>query len=453
MLDRRAYGGEATLSKSSYLALTVCVVVVFTLYSMLTSTAKDAVYMTEHEKTTPATGWGPKSRLCSYSSEDDLTRFIFGHRAHDEQDENAVDASKITLGKLLDAGLTNFDVDVVIYHGDEGSSKYKQGEEYFLVQHPMPFKKYKEESSKKNIDSLQTLDEFLKQVEEHANTQRVYKAQEPLATHSMIVSLEPKFYEAALIKKMVQITQTTDFRRKHTAIIAISHDLLDAIEEGYSAYPRLNAAMSGGSGSEAMEGVLREVGIPSTETTLPALSMVGVSIRTEPKPECPEQKMLQWDPRPRWFLDTSKQQVHEEGKKRKKSGGPEDHVVVNMDVDLIGTGRTSTSTISDIPFGSGCDDCCSIVPEYTKENSQIVFIDNKLLKKTIQGNREEIQLQNTQGGSFHSVCERRGTHVVSWVVDDEDLMWSMLEAGGVGIITNRPLALLKLLKERYVKEC
>ena len=29
------------------------------------------------------------------------------------------DASKITLGKLLDAGLTNFDVDVVIYHGDE----------------------------------------------------------------------------------------------------------------------------------------------------------------------------------------------------------------------------------------------------------------------------------------------------------------------------------------------
>ena len=126
---------------------------------------------------------------------------------------------------------------------------------------------------------------------------------------------------------------------------------------------------------------------------------------------------------------------------------------MNMDVDLIGTGRTSTSTISDIPFGSGCDDCCSIVPEYTKENSQIVFIDNKLLKKTIQGNREEIQLQNTQGGSFHSVCERRGTHVVSWVVDDEDLMWSMLEAGVVGIITNRPLALLKLLKERYVKEC
>ena len=120
---------------------------------------------------------------------------------------------------------------------------------------------------------------------------------------------------------------------------------------------------------------------------------------------------------------------------------------------LIGSARTSTSKISDISFGAGCDDCCTVVPQYTRENSQIVFIDNKLLKKTVQVNLKDRQQQNALGSSFHSVCERRGTHVVSWVVDEEMLMWDMLEAGVVGVITNRPLALLEALKKRYVETC
>lgn len=449
---------------SSYLGVAVCIFVVFTLYISLISRAKDPIYMPDFEKTTPATGWSPPSRLCSYRSEDELARFIWAHRGHDEVDEHAIDSSKATLGKLLDAGLTNFDVDVVIYHGDDRSTKYKKGGEYFLVQHPVPFKKYSEEPSKLNIDSLQTLDEFLRQVEEHPNIQRVYRSQEHLASHAMVVSLEPKFYDPQLIKKMVLITQSTEFRRKHSAIIAISHDLLGAIEEGYAAYPRLSAhrartssGMSTGNDHGAMDNILREVGTPSEEETLPALSLVGISIRTEPKPEAPEQAMLQWDPRPGWFLDASKPPVHEHGKlkgRKEEKGGTLGLKAVDIGNDgLVGSGRSSTSRISGIPFGGGCDDCCTVVPQYTTDNSQIVFIDNKLLKKTVQVTRQEQQQQNSRGEGFHSVCERRGTHVVSWVVDDEALMWDMLEAGVVGVITNRPLALLRALKERYVEVC
>ena len=188
-------------SMSSRLVVLFCTVLTLTVYFMVIPRADDPIFLPDFERITPVTGWDPPSRLCSYRSQDELARFIWAHRGHDEFDENAIDSSKITLGKLLDAGLTNFDVDVVIYHGDDGSSKYKKGGEYFLVQHPVPFKKYSEESSKENIDSLQTLDEFLKQVEEHANIQRVYQSQEHLAAHSMIISLEPKFYEPELVKR------------------------------------------------------------------------------------------------------------------------------------------------------------------------------------------------------------------------------------------------------------
>ena len=97
---------------------------------------------------------------------------------------------------------------------------------------------------------------------------------------------------------------------------------MNAIEEGYSAYPRLSARKAHAVGSNdnldgAIDGILKEVGIQSEESSLPFLSLVGISIRTEPKPEALDQAMLQWDRRPSWFLDTSMPLVHEQGNAKK----------------------------------------------------------------------------------------------------------------------------------------
>jgi glycerophosphoryl diester phosphodiesterase len=43
--------------------------------------------------------------------------------------------------------------------------------------------------------------------------------------------------------------------------------------------------------------------------------------------------------------------------------------------------------------------------------------------------------------------------VVPWVVDSEGALWELLHMGVDGVVTNRPLAMLAALKERYRKDC
>ena len=407
--------------------------------------------MPDHENSPPYTGWMPPSALCSYASEDELGRFIWSHRGHDSEDESSIDSSKATLGKLLDSGLTNFDVDVVVYHGNEASSKYKKGGQYFLVSHPTSFQKFSEESSMKNIDTLQTLDEFLLQIEEHENVQRVYKAGQcgSHTAHAMIVSLEPKFYEPELLQKMVKIAQATVFRKQHTAIIAVSHDVLASIEVALG-------SSSSGLGEEPdlpnsqLQDILIQSGFSSGKDwgKIAAETMVGISVRTVPKPGVASH--FRWDPRPRWFLDATTPPVHV----KQDEGVLVENLRTRGEFDSkIGSGRSSFSSISDISFGGECVDCCSVVPHYSRNHAQIVFIDHQLLKKNEETTKEDENQQNIGGGFFHSVCERRGSHVIAWVVDDEELMWQQLGAGVGGIITNHPVSLLKSLRARYVKEC
>ena len=170
------------------------------------------------------------------------------------------------------------------------------------------------------------------------------------------------------------------------------------------------------------------MGIPSTETTLPALSMVGVSIH-EPKPECPERRCCSGTRAPDGSLTpvSSRCMGRARKEKERRARGPcsGEH------------GRRSNRHWPHLhkyhfryPLRKRMRRLPLSCPSTQRRTHKSCLSTTSCLKRRFRAMRGD-SAAKYPGGSFHSVCERRGTHVVSWVVDDEDLMWSMLEAGVV----------------------
>ena len=158
-----------------------------------------------------------------------------------------MDGSKAALQLLLDAGITNFDVDIT-HHNDD-----------FYVIHPAEFAKimHKKESEKDKgeekgggsqggeaFKAIQTLDSFLTQIERHPEIVRVLSpSEQPAAKHSsttahhhtlhttahntkkhVFITAEPKFTDKdpshLILRKMVAVLQKNSFRQMHTAVVA-----------------------------------------------------------------------------------------------------------------------------------------------------------------------------------------------------------------------------------------
>jgi hypothetical protein len=375
-----------------------------------------------------ASGWAPKSFLCSYKNENDLAGFIWSHRGHDGQDAGSVDASSQTMDRFLQAGISNFDVDVVLRDKSHGSAQHCQSaatKDCFLVSHPVAYKSFVDGKQENNLAKVQTLDEFLVQIEMYMVGRGHLEGR-----HRAIISLEPKFLDPGLVRSMVAISQSTEYRRRHTAVISSSPEIHEMVERYMAEFT--TKSTDGGLNTEGgtISTLLAEIGIEGgirADAPLPHTN-VGISVRTVPTSG--GGTLFKWDHRPSWWVKD---------------------LVITEDVE-VGASSTSTSEISDITFGRKCDDCCTITPRYSTSHAQVVFIDHKLMKRRGVG----VGTAGTRGegiDDFHSVCKRQGSSVVSWVVDDEDDMWAQLEAGVDGIITNRPVSMLQSLNARYQKDC
>jgi len=220
-----------SITSSSYFkacaALTVLVLVLFT--STFIGPG-DPEYSPEGSAV-PVTGFAPKTNLCSFDSNDQLSSFIWSHRAHwmvDGDSPRLVDGSKKALQNLLDAGITNFDVDITYYNND------------FYVIHPAEYEVLKKKGeSSEDFLSIQTLDSFLDQIESHAAIIKVLSASTLTSSSDhqstrkhVFITTEPKFnvnvkdkdkdkdIDSFLLKKMVAILQKNTFRQLHTAVVA-----------------------------------------------------------------------------------------------------------------------------------------------------------------------------------------------------------------------------------------
>ena len=413
-------GRNETLIKA-LAVLGLAVISLWFLFGVSSSSDPDFTFFPDSSNL--ASGWAPKSFLCSYKNENDLAGFIWSHRGHDGQDAGSVDASSQTMARFLRAGIYHFDVDVVLRDKSHGSAQHCESaatKDCFLVSHPAAYKSFVEGKQENNLAKVQTLDEFLVQIETFMVGRGHLEGE-----HRGIISLEPKFLDPGSVRSMIAISQSTEYRRRHTAVISSSPEIHEMVERYMAEFT--TQSTDGGVNTEGtISTLLAEIGIEGgirADAPLPNTN-VGISVRTVPTSG--GGALFKWDHRPSWWVKD---------------------LVITEDVK-VGASRTSTSEISDITFGRKCEDCCTIVPRYSNSHAQILFIDHKLMQRGGEAGTGGEGIDD-----FHSVCKRQGSSVVSWVVDDEDDMWAQLEAGVDGIITNHPVSMLQSLIARYRKDC
>lgn len=376
----------------------------------------------------PASGWAPRSHLCSYRSEAALKSFVWSHRGFDSQNSAGVDASHENMHRLLDMGITNFDVDVVKREpvagkGDDGCDTSMK--DCFLVSHPSRYQSYVEAKAETILGKVPTLDSLLHQVESFYSSEKYSNLVKP------IISIEPKFYKKEDLRKLVAITQANNFRKTHTALVSISQEIQVTLEELLKENSKPEPIFDLIKGTHpATHDLFEEYGYDSpTILEEPKRSMIGISVRTLPSSKGTD---FLWDHKPQWWLPS----------REELPAGIQ-----------IAASRSSRSQISNIPFGSPNGDCCTIIPHYTTLNTQIVFVDHKILRKHLTEGKDIGGVGGEEEGTFSSVCQRHDTHFVTWVVDEEEEMWRQLEAGVDGIITNEPARMIKALVDRYRSTC
>ena len=109
----------------------------------------------------PATGWSPKSNLCLYESEDALRGFIWSHRGFHSESPGSVDASAGSMKALLDKGVRNFDIDVVMRTYPSGKDKCRGDtfKECFVVSHPARYQTYIDANDESSLNKVQISDD------------------------------------------------------------------------------------------------------------------------------------------------------------------------------------------------------------------------------------------------------------------------------------------------------
>ena len=382
----------------------------------------------------PATGWSPKSNLCLYESEDALRGFIWSHRGFHSESPGSVDASAESMKALLDKGVRNFDIDVVMRTYPSGKDKCRGDtfKECFVVSHPARYQAYIDANDESSLNKIQTLDSLLNQVEEHFTSVATASNLAVSRNPPPIISIEPKFYGKEELRQLVTLTQLSEFRKKHTALISISQEVQVLIEDfmGHFKDPPPSKNTNEDDKTGALHSLFAKYELESdSHLALESRkSLIGISVRTVPSSQGTD---FTWNHDPRWWLP-----------------GDEGRLPANV---RVGASRSSKSTISGIPFGETDKECCTTTPYYSTKNQQVVFVDHKLLSKRLPSG--QVGEGESGDGMFYSVCRRKNTHFVTWVVDEEEDMWRQLQAGVDGIITNYPTRMMTALLDKYQRSC
>ena len=224
----------------------IAMVAVICMINILLGSSGDPEYTFVTE--VPASGFQPQSPLCSFKSKDHISSFIWSHRASVQSESNgSIDGSKEALQTLLDSGITNFDIDISVHDNE------------FYVAHPTLLDSLKAKVKKRegeeqepsrsssSLAGIQTLTEFLEQIQSHSNVQRILErdAREQYEDNSYIINplggsegtstsehhveflpslvshvqvfitLEPKFNDPQELKDMVTLLYVSDGTGNH----------------------------------------------------------------------------------------------------------------------------------------------------------------------------------------------------------------------------------------------
>lgn len=402
----------------------LCLVLAMLIWLLGVNKVTDPEYV--QFKVAPTSGWAPSSNLCSFESPYALRGFIWSHRGFDSENPRSVDASKENIQLMLEKGIRNFDIDVIVRN--DPSAKAKCGDrdlkECFVVSHPLRYKSYLDANDDVSLKSVQTLDALLNQVEEYFTSSAF-----PADVTPPIISIEPKFYGTEELRKLVAVTQSSEFRVRHTALISVSQEV-QGILESFMDYFREPGHHHSSGKNDPVDSLFNKYKFKSDgrAASNPRESLVGISVRTVPSSQGTD---FMWNHDPQWWLQATA---------TGEAGLPADV--------KVGASRSSKSEISGISYGGSDIECCTMTPYYSTKNRQVVFLDHKILAKQLATGE-----QGGGDGKFNSVCRRKGTYFITWVVDEVEDMFTQLEAGVDGIITNHPAKMMKALLDRHGKKC
>lgn len=280
-----------------------------------------------------------------------------------------------------------------------------------------------------------------------------------------------------LLGKMIeQLQSTSTFTRTHTAVIAADSEELHQQESLMQAtaakYGRISGAGTGASeemrydvGVEtSMNELLRNLGSTTGSGDLQNMH-VAVSMKRKDKSsksksgsssgirsvgaEVMQEDAFEWKGCPNWHMFPG----------RSRDGHEDGSAQVQDTSTHIGRVHSTHSDISNITYGTphgsliGCGGCCTPMPHYTSQYKQIVMPDVSLLMLTHAPLAQQTEHQIAEGSVFSSICSRRGSQVIVWIVDTPESALKALEMNANGIISNKPLQLLESLKRIYRTKC
>jgi len=275
-----------------------------------------------------------------------------------------------------------------------------------------------------------------------------------------------------LLGKMIeQLQLTSTFTRTHTAVIAADLEELHQQESLMQATAAIHVRSSG-AGTGASEEMGYDVGVETSMNELlrtlgstigsGELQNMHVAVSMKKKDKSSNSKSssssgtrsvgaeamqgdaFEWEGSPNWHLFPE----HIDG----SAEAPDTST-------HIGRVHSTHSDISNITYGTphgsliGCGGCCTPMPHYTSQYKQIVMPDFSLLTLTHAPLAEQTEHQIAEGSAFSSICSRRGSQVIVWIVDTPESALEALEMNANGIISNKPLQLLESLKRMYRTKC
>lgn len=333
--------------------------------------------------------------ICTFSKKEVLSSFIYSHRASAKTvlpDSINIDGSPTALSYLLDAGITNFDIDVSYFNDS------------FYVAHPsiMQIGKRRDEWYSKE---LSTVSQFLQTLTGHPRIKALTSILDDTEKSNYLlpfVTLEPKFSDADILAKFVNVLRQSSLALGHIAVIVSTESQLALVNSLLlqTALPVYSIKINNNNNNNHnvnhynhnMMHLRDGKSISKGGSSSPAsFERPEISVALAYRSVVTSPDMLDWN---------------------------RDDVITLNDADKRESATFSVTSSSS--FAS---------PVHL--SNRILMPDVKLLD----------QGYTNQGGGY--------PRVVSWLVDDRDSLIAALHQNVQGVVTNRPVQLLNDLQELY----
>jgi uncharacterized ubiquitin-like protein YukD len=334
---------EAKLKKNSsyhYCKYLGILVILYVVFSLSFSTNQYEI----HQVLRKFDDYDNKRIVCRYKKYQ-LNNLIWSHRGHWKDEE--VDSSMKSLTALLQGGIYNYDVDIVLLSPSTGQSNSS----YLFVAHPTMIDSQSHQRNSLKMSEILTIDNFI---------DIIIKSPQIIGSNETIrpfISLEPKFDSLDSIDKLIQLG-IAHGDQIDTAIIVSNIQMLQKIEKRLMSY-QFSAYLP-------HIGLAYRTVISNTSSSIP----------------------LKW------------------------SSNPPPVYIQNANV-------IKQLHMPDIHF---------FLTQYM--NKTYAIRNSRIYNKF-----------------------RQPEPVVTWVVDDEDYVWKLLNLGVTAMISNKPIELLQRLHQAYDELC